>query len=131
MELTTEERELLVSLGLNVSEDGEVTTVKKKRESQEAPPLVDLTGFSGTMLLNCKCCGNQELRNIDYVPRTDRTGFCIRFVDVTQHTPTRHHESLVYECSNCKVDILGKCEVDKLVTMISNLRVELRKGKVK
>lgn len=115
--LSFEELELLKKLGIKLPKDTEERKAKEILAKE-----VKLDGFSGTMTLNCKCCGSCETFFINYVKRVDMPGYAINRVAEPSHEVTRRHLSTVTSCSMCEGENLLKHGTDEMVRMIKNLK---------
>jgi hypothetical protein len=102
-----------------------------KKERNAPPPLIKMEEFSGKIITTCLCCGVSTVHYVDYIKRKDCEGYAMRTVKNPSHAVKREHISDVIICEFCHDINLFKFDKSDLITMIINLRKQLRKGEKK
>lgn len=125
-DLSAEEQALLSSLGLKSQEDVNAL-FKPTRGKNEPPPLIDLTKASGSVKRICLTCGNTVIEYVDYVKRSDTTGYAVKTVQIPTHEVTREHIYHTFSCPKCKDEELSNLDRNELVQLVINLRNHVRR----
>lgn len=118
--LSAAELDLLKKLGIKLPK-------QKNPLLDRAPKPIRLEKISGKVVTSCKCCGFHNETYIDYLKRKDCEGYYTVSVSTPSFPVKRMHTYDVTVCPHCAT--LEEFPKEKLMEMITNLRMLLRKEK--
>lgn len=121
--LTAEEKELLLSIGINI--DLLAEKANKIDSRSKAPKAVPLVKMSGKIISTCKSCGSITEKFVDHVKRHGEESYMLKAVKEPTHTVTRTYNYKVTDCDCCDSDMkLDKMKKVDLIRIINNLKKE-------